>query len=167
MPKYTLPPTPTNVGTEWPGNLGFRMVWLQTIHCLILQASTFPQNQPFHLPLCSIQQENKEMLKGSSRAVHTKRVSRPPVMRGQATRKRENRENAKTAKTAETKCLDLTAHGFLEHRIGTKTAKTRKRRKRRKHENGENGENGKTASSWGRVPSICKRPVSEEWRVAE
>ena len=39
------------------------------------------------------------------KAVHTKRVSRPPVMRGQATRKRENRENAKTA---ETKCLDLT-----------------------------------------------------------
>ena len=43
--------------------------------------------------------------------VHTKRVSRPPVMQGQATRKRENRKNAKTAKTA-------------------KNAKTRKRRKR-------------------------------------
>ena len=47
----------------------------------------------------------KETLQGAPRTVHTKRVSRPPVMRGQATRKRENRENAKTA---ETKCLDLT-----------------------------------------------------------
>ena len=34
-----------------------------------------------------------------------------------------------------------TAHGFLEHRIGAKTAKTAKARKRRKRENGENDEN--------------------------
>ena len=142
MPKYTLPPTPTNVGTEWPGNLGFRMVWLQTIHCLILQASTFPQNQPFHLPLCSIQQENKEMLKGSSRAVHTKRVSRPPVMRGQATRKRENRENGENGKTAETKCLDLT-----QLMVFSNTASARKRRKRRKRENGENGKTARTTKT--------------------
>ena len=45
--------------------------------------------------------------------MHTKRVSRPPVMQGQATRKRENRKNAKTAKTAK----------------NAKTAKTRKRSK--------------------------------------
>ena len=44
-------------------------------------------------------------------------------MRGQATRKRENRENGGN------KVLGFdTAHGFLEHRIGAKTAKTRKRR---------------------------------------
>ena len=35
--------------------------------------------------------------------VHTKRVSRPPVMQGQATRKSEKRENAKTAKNAKTR----------------------------------------------------------------
>ena len=49
--------------------------------------------------------QNEQMPRQVFSAVHTKRVSRPPVMLGQATRKRENRENAKTA---ETKRLDLT-----------------------------------------------------------
>ena len=52
--------------------------------------------------------QNEQMPRQVFSAVRTKRVSRPPVMLGQATRKRENRENAKTAKTAETKRLDLT-----------------------------------------------------------
>ena len=49
-----------------------------------------------------------------------------------------------------------TAHGFLEHRIGAKTAKTRKRRKRRKRENGENGKTARTMKTVVLVFSFCR-----------